>query len=44
MYFSGKVTLFLFYVYAKHFQISAFHFGISFTEITTIYVDKWEGN
>lgn len=40
MYFSGKVTLFLFYVYTKHFQISAFHFGISFTEITTIYVDK----
>lgn len=40
MYFSGKVTLFLFYVYTKHFQINAFHSGISFTEITTIYDNK----
>lgn len=44
MYFSGKITPFLFYAYTKYFQISAPHFGISFTEITTFYAKKSEGN
>lgn len=41
MYFAGKVTPFLFYLYTVHFQTSALHFGISCTEITTVYVNRW---